>query len=203
MQKNTNHAGYGNSLLPSQFSESTDLEALIASLIGDTTYGAQELEEVLWDLLTKRFLAGATGAQLDVIGVHLGQPRESASDTEYRATLYAKIGINTSQGDAERLIYILNAIAHPTWIRLRDAPPACVVAHLFNPTTVAVISRIQKAAMGGVRVRVHTSSDNPFRFGYDRDATGATFGSVLAYGKGYGEVGATGIGGEYSEAFGD
>ena len=199
MQKNTSKAAFASALLPSQFVESDDLQLLVASFVGDSTHGAQELENVFWDLLTKRSLATATGACENIVGDHVGQHRESSDDEDYREALYVKIGSNTSQGQGERLIYILQHISHPTWIHLFDTPPACCTAFLFMPTSLAVLTRIQKAALGGVRIIVMASmTTDPFVFGYDKDIAGADHGTLLPYGHGYGEL-TQSIGGNYSE----
>jgi hypothetical protein len=62
-----------------------------------------------------------------------------------------------------------------------------------------VVSRIQKTALGGVRVQVLASmSTDPFVFGADKDASGVNHGTPLAYGHGFGEL-TQSIGGNYSE----
>lgn len=200
MIKQEDLAGNAVALLPHQFADSANLQALIRALVGETT-GAQELEDVLWQLLTERALAVATGYRLDEIGVIVGQPREFTDDDSYRALLYGKIGINSSKGTPEQLIAITDRISEPEFVELTERFPACVQVYVHDPLRLVILYRLQQAASAGVKVIAESSGDdNPFVFGVDRDTSGVAHGTELSYGEGWGET-TLDEGGTFTEIF--
>lgn len=70
----------------------------------------EELETVFYSLFTEIWLSVAIGKQLDILGIHLGLPRNGRSDTEYRAALIVKAGINSGSGTPEEIIQNLIAL---------------------------------------------------------------------------------------------
>src|SRR5690349_3946784 len=72
----------------------------------------QSLENTLQDLLTKRSIDTAEGAQLDVIGKLVGQPRNGLDDDTYRRYCRARIATNRSNGTNENLITITDLIVY-------------------------------------------------------------------------------------------
>lgn len=66
-----NHKELAESRLATQFRDSTNLIAYIKALLVE----ANTLEQVFQDLLDKRWIDTAEGAQLDIIGAIVGQPR--------------------------------------------------------------------------------------------------------------------------------
>lgn len=191
-------------LLPSQFSESANLRAMVEALVGDATL-VQELENVAWDLYTKRWLWIAEGAQLDRLGEVLEEPRSAGlSDDDYRARLQVAVRVYNSNGEPDRLIEIAQFAAAPTEIQLieKSPPTAYLFAHVI--TALDSLYFITRAVAGGVfLVFVANFGTTPFTFGPDKDAAGTDFGSGPGYGAGWGETGAgnEGIGGQFSELF--
>ena len=59
----------------------------------------------------------AEGAQLDAIGVIVDVARNGLSDADYRVQIFIKIGKNTSQGGAEKLISIFTLTTNTAWVR--------------------------------------------------------------------------------------
>jgi hypothetical protein len=67
---------------------------------------AQEIEDMFWDLLTKRLLDVATGVHLDNLGDIVGQNRQGLGDADYRQFIRARIKTNRANGKIEELIQI-------------------------------------------------------------------------------------------------
>lgn len=203
MGKQFAHRTVALSLLPGQFENSNNLRALVGTLVG-TDHAVQELEDVFWDLYSRRWLWIAEGAQLDGLGDLLGEPRASEDDEEYRDLLYLAILVNVSQGEPERIIEATLRATDGSEVHLIEKQPATVEVFALGLTKTAWITRIAKVACGGVRtILVASPSANPFVFGVDRDAAGASAGAELDYGTGWGESGAgyESEGGLFSELY--
>ncbi len=174
--KQANHEAAALALLPGQFSESEALQDLIGALVGSpaATMGVQELEEVAFQLIDNMWLDNAVGAQLDVIGRHVDQPRETASEDEYRDLLRLKITINTSRGEPERLISILLQLTGASYVYAMDKPPARAVFCCIEIVKTNWLTRVKPAVLGGVALNIEaTSTEKVFSYGTVRDAAGA------------------------------
>lgn len=115
------------SILASQFRDQkpdgslTNFQKLIKALCGP----AQELQNVLWQLKTERWLSTAIGLQLDEIGEILGLPRNPGeSDEDYRERLQFQIFINISSGTPEDIIRAIKYLTDASSIRFFDVFPA-------------------------------------------------------------------------------
>ena len=115
------------SLLVSQFrnqkldGELTNFQKLIKALC----ISAQELQDVLWQLKTERWLSTAFGRQLDEIGVILGLLRNvDESDEDYRERLEFQIFINISSGTPEDIIRAIKFLTEANYIGFFDVYPA-------------------------------------------------------------------------------
>jgi hypothetical protein len=86
-------------------------------------YGVQPVEDAGQQLLNQRGLATAIGAQLDVIGRIVGQPRDTAlsdsSDDLYRRVLAGRIAATRSQGNVEDLIKVASLVIGDPVARIR------------------------------------------------------------------------------------
>ena len=86
---------------------------------------AQELQDVLWELKTQRWLSTAVGVQLDEIGVILGLPRNlNESDEDYRERLQFQIFINISSGTPEDIMRALKFLTEASKVAFFDVFPA-------------------------------------------------------------------------------
>jgi hypothetical protein len=198
----TDHQQAALDLLPAQFEFSTRLRAIIGDFVGPAnpvTWGAQELEDVLFALLEQRWLSTAGGVQLDGLGEILGEPRLTDIDEDYRDALYLRVIINVSEGEPERLIEVVERLTAPTAVHLMIKPPAAVLITAIDMTKTLLLSRVQQAALGGVRVWLSGGTGAaPFIYGRGADAGGTQHGTPHPHGGlGYGVPGAPGTGGEY------
>ncbi len=94
----TNYAERGLSRLLSQFRGKPNWTKLIQIMMdrpdgySDAHYNLQEIENILYDLIEKRFLSKAEGMQLDLIGYFLGLARpHGLNDEKYRTLLRNQI----------------------------------------------------------------------------------------------------------------
>ena len=70
----------------------------------------QVLEDVFWDMFTKRHLGDAGDAQLDVIGKHLITARGGLDDPAYTALLDTRYIFFQRSGEPERLIELYKGL---------------------------------------------------------------------------------------------
>lgn len=121
-------APYGTPRLAQYIRGKERMESIIAVVRQQT----DELRTVFAQLKNDRYTAGAFGAQLDVLGGIVGQPRNGLDDDAYRRHISARILLNRSSGTVEE-IYQIIALVSPagTTFTLEDFPPA---SFLFSIT---------------------------------------------------------------------
>lgn len=103
----TDHEGAALDRLAAEFRKSPTLAKLIRAFASEV----QAVEEAAWQLYTERGLDVAVGAQLDLVGKKLDEPRgDSADDDEYRLRLRGKIRVLKSSGRTEDLLAMLRAV---------------------------------------------------------------------------------------------
>ncbi len=90
-----------------QFQGKANLEALARDVVGPQ---AQDLEDAFQSLLIFLDIDNAEGAQLDMIGDIVEQPRSGVDDPIYRLYLRAKIRANKSSGTPEDLYAVFGAM---------------------------------------------------------------------------------------------
>ena len=114
------------------------------------------LEDVLFSVHEGyRLSKPPVGAQLDVLGVIVGEPRDSETDDSlYLARIKARVRTNKSSGTIEEIYSIFTALG-VTSMRLDSQPPAGLSLKINQTLTSAQAARYVKfllaAKMGGVR----------------------------------------------------
>jgi len=76
----------------------------VASIVFAFAYQLQELESVIFDVLSERTLTAASDAQLRTLGEIVGEPRYDRTDEEYRIAILGRILANRSRGRRETLL---------------------------------------------------------------------------------------------------
>jgi hypothetical protein len=109
LEQITDHEEQAYGLFLEQYSEKPRLAALLASYAQEI----QELEDAIWAVRLGRFLDNAVGAQLDVIGKLVGEPREGRADNVYRVLITGKIRVNWSLGRPKDVIETVRAVQGP------------------------------------------------------------------------------------------
>lgn len=120
--------------LTSQYDDATNLRDLVG-LFADRYQG---LENVSFDLLTKRFIDGAEGVQLDELGEIVGEPRLGRSDRVYRSAIRLRVILNSAGGEPESVIRFV-----------REGFDAEIVAYTeIYPAKVEIYARIGSEGAG-------------------------------------------------------
>lgn len=136
------HAEAALARLPQQFLGKPKIELLVRAL----SEPIQRFEEVAFDVLTKRWVDTAEGAQLEVVGRKVGQPRTDASqdDDIYRRFIRARIATNRSSGTLRDLIKVTRLVIDSpgTTVTIRDRPPATVEVALRGLATSLELANV-------------------------------------------------------------
>lgn len=150
--------------LPEQFRSDPNVTALLSSLVGP----CQALETALQDMLTKRGVDTAVGAQLDIVGKLVGQSRNGLDDETFRRYIRARISAHRSSGVVEDLIRITTLVLNDLGATLIvDQQGVAAVVVRIEDTTVdatvadAIISFLRIAGAAGVRVILESSTVVP------------------------------------------
>ena len=144
------------------------LTAALAALL-------QEVEDITtWDLRFALQIEGATGAWLDLFGAIAGEPRGGRGDEEYRRSITARVQINASQGERERLIRIAQLLTSANAVQISTAYPAGYTMLIATPDDLdaAQLSRVRRAledatAAGVIVDLVHSTGDLDAVFRFD------------------------------------
>ena len=123
--------------------------------------GVQSAEDALQQLLTQRSLGTAVGAQLDVLGAIVGQPRQGLSDDDYTRYIRARIATDRSNGLINELLNITSLILNDPAATLTLTQEGVATARLTiggiaitDALGDIVSSFVQTAASAGVRILV-------------------------------------------------
>lgn len=175
--------------LTQQFRDGVSVPNLVRALTG----GHQALEDAAFAVRASRAIDTAVGAQLDLLGRIVGQPREGRVDDVYRIWIRARVRLNRSSGTPEDLLAVFSSITQgSTAIVLEEQFPASFVLRvgstsIIAPADLAALVRLAKAA--GVRAIVESATTV--------DTTSFAFDSN---GAGYGDVNDPAVGGTYATA---
>lgn len=139
-------------------------EKLLSTLI--TPF--QSLETALQQLLTERSIDTAVGAQLDVIGRIVGQPRNSLDDDTYRRYCRARIATSRSNGTVQDVITVTDLIIYDdtATIELEQQQMATIVVHIrdlaiSSDLADVIVSFLKDTVSAAVRVIIEYSESPP------------------------------------------
>jgi hypothetical protein len=172
--------------LTQQFRDGASVPNLVRALTG----GLQEIEDAVHAIRASRAIGIATGAQLDLIGRIVGQPREGRGDDVYRIWLRARVRLNRSSGTPEDLLSVFASITQgSTTIVLEEQFPAGFVLRvgstsIIEPAELAALVRLAKGA-GVAAIVESATSDDPDSFAFEPNGAGfddgtGTIGGTLA-----------------------
>lgn len=195
---NTDHAEQMLDLLIEQFKRKPNFEALLASFAASI----QEIEDMFYDLLTKRGLDTAFGKQLDVIGAIVGEPRNAREDEKYRIWIKARIKLNVSSGTPDEILEILQLVLEPDQTLIySERYPAELEVNVIGASDLSLAEQVggvlQKAKPAGVTAWLIVSGEdeeNTFLFSDDSEITSTT--------QGFADDEETDPGGVLAEVFG-
>jgi hypothetical protein len=139
---------------------------------------AQAFENAAQDVYTLRDVLTATGQTLDYVGDQVGIERPSGmDDNAFRALVQAKIQMNLSGGEPNRLIAAVVALTYATTVNYADY--YCMASLEFAGTLINTLyTYIKRLVVGGVALRlVQIDETTPFQFdsedlGFDQGKLG-------------------------------
>ena len=129
-------------------------ETLTRALAGEV----QTIENTTFDLGQVLQLDAATGEWLDRFGAIVGELRGGLADAQYRRFIQARIQINRSQGEHERLIRIAQLMTGASFIQVTPAYPAGYTMLIVTPSPLSatikarVRERMEQATAAAVGV---------------------------------------------------
>lgn len=152
----------------------------IKSVLDAVVKEIQTLEDVFIDLRDQRSIYDSVGAQLDIWGKILNQPRNGLEDNEYRLVLLGQVAVNISKGTPEDMINVFKLFTNPDYISLNEIYPAKIQLTSVGGAPIGSVEDIKKAlrraAPAGVGIDLFTTSiGNPFVFASDPDPNGRGF----------------------------
>lgn len=170
----------------------------VEGLVGALAGGVQVLEDQLAALPVGLSLAGAVGAQLDVLGAVVGIARNGVGDDAYRLLIRGQIGRNTSDSTTETILGLARTLFAASDVTVNAAftpghahrmAPCTLALEIGNPGTSSTLwpiclRIIQQALAAGVAltwVDVHADAD---AFALAGSTPGKGLGDIRASGSG-------------------
>lgn len=182
------------------YKEATNLNEYIRALIQNES---SELETMFDQLLTLTNLNTATGVNLEVLGVIVGQSRQVGDtiygDEDYRLLIRGRIANNFTSSTPEELIVAVQFILTVENVQIIEGP-ASVSVGIGRPLTATEIDLVTNRGLIPKTLGV-----NYDYFSYKSDGSFAyrsvVSGGVVPNSKGYGTVSNAAFGGPYSSIF--
>lgn len=119
----------------------------------------QKLENVLYDMLTKRAISTAEGIQLDRLGEYLEVDRDGLGDEPYRTQLFSAASKLRKAGQVEVMLSTLRSLTGKP-VSLLQAFPATMLMHVFVDTLGELTDEdlisetMQTVRSGGVKLDI-------------------------------------------------
>jgi hypothetical protein len=152
------------SRLPEQFKGRPNIEALIRAVVASF----DEFDVEARRLLVERTLDTAVGAQLDVIGRIVGQPRNGLSDDDFRRFCRARVRANRSKGTVSDILRVTRLVVNDPDARftLQLTGIAAYILRIEDivvPDDLAAIvfSFLKAVTSGGVRPMLGYTTGDP------------------------------------------
>lgn len=111
LQEILDHAARAKARLLAQYRDKPKLAGVLGALVNSV----QEIEVALFDVLEQTAVATAVGVWLDRLGAIVGEPRDGASDADFRKYISARIRANRSHGTFEDVIEVIEAWGNATF----------------------------------------------------------------------------------------
>lgn len=165
LKYNEDHRDQAKALVIEQFKRSRRFNDWLGAYIGQV----QDLEDALWELYTQRGVDTAEGAQLDVLGIIVGQPRNGLDDTDYRTRIKVRIRLNKASGIADDIYAVFGLMLGNQIgaVSLQEAYPAGLIVQMneyvdTSPSVLADILRESRSAGVDTSLVYMTSDDGTF-----------------------------------------
>lgn len=157
---NEDYSEVALSRLLTQFQGKSTIEGLLSAY----TKVLQDTQDTSFELLNSRGLSVATNSYLDNLGKLLGETRKGRSDEPYRAALYARIRINSSEGTPKEVLDILKEYTGATSVRFFEHFPAnlhiMTDGELNLDTVYSVMSKVTPVCVSDVTIIKSSPTDH-------------------------------------------
>lgn len=161
-----------------QYKCADNLQEVIKSIVEQI----QIIEDEVFVMFSRLDINNSSGKILDLIGEIIGQPRNGLEDDFYRVFLSIKIGVNTSNGNPEKVIDIFKLLSNSSSVNLQEFYPAAIGlesdGNFENLDIQSVYELIQRIVPAGVRVDSIASHDPDCYFSMAGDLNSGGFSSV-------------------------
>ncbi len=165
------HPSEGVALLIEQYQNKPRMKGILTSYLDEI----QELEVASYEVANGYFADSAVGAQLEVLGRVVGQPRRGLDDDTFRAFINARVAANISSGtlpDLIRVVLLAVSSQSDAWdpdVEYWVIHPNTTVFYLggfSNSVAIAVGEVVRDAAEAkdAIDVLVTEDPDNAFRW---------------------------------------
>lgn len=132
----SDHVARAKNRLIEQYRGKPRVEGIVEALVTPL----QDIEDVLLQLKTERWIDSAVGIQLDKIGKIVGLERDyGQEDEDYRLLIKAKIVMNLNQGTPEEIIAAAKFFIGSIFIWYLEVYPAAV--DIFSSTVIPAQNR--------------------------------------------------------------
>jgi len=141
----------------------------------------QEIENILFPMLSNRNLVNSEGIQLDNLGTILNLKRNGVEDSTYRIKLGSKISEHISEGTQEDVIQIFKILTGCDSVQYGEVYPAELQMIAINADPIGSVSEIRKAIKSAKPAGVafpllSITNSTPFVFESDPQSNGMGFG---------------------------
>jgi hypothetical protein len=150
-----NHVDVGLDRLLSQWDESPKLRGLLQSYLEQ----ADELEEVLFQLLNERGIFTAIGVQLDVIGALFNLTRDGRTDTQFRNAILERANVVGDDGTTEVFMQSLRTHTNSNFVDFWEHQSGDVHALLGDGYYYNTWADIKKKVAAGVNLRIYVDDE--------------------------------------------
>lgn len=175
---NAEHVDQGVAKLLDQFRSQPGIVAILSAWLEQV----QTFEDDAQDVAAGLNVDSASGYQLDVLGILVGEERQNLTDAQYRVRIKSRIGINISNGHADELLRIMTATLG-TVVTMQEYAPAAF--ELYSVITngnlldevAGVLRALRPAGVKGQLTYAGTTAFPIFQYdgaagtGYDGTAT--------------------------------
>ena len=126
----------------------------IPKLIGALVSEIQEVENAMFDVYTDCGVYTATGEQLNVVGLLVGESRVGRSDEVYRTAILARIKLNVGAGEPDTIIDAIKQWMNPSLIDFTEPAPAYFTLFVQSavniPNIATIVKEISPAGVGSL-----------------------------------------------------
>lgn len=135
----SDHAEDSLTFLTEVFKTKPVIEGILKSAVASI----QTAENMIWDIINSRNLNTATGAQLDLLGELVGEPRKGRTeDEEYREAIRLRVRINRSQGRTSDILDIAKLALGDSGFTYSEPATATFVIKYYEAEQAKVLSLI-------------------------------------------------------------